>query len=99
MTAYAAEEPGEYPSGPVNMELYAFDANNYLQVLDYKTASTILQFPILSGTNIGQMISATDGKYLIASRGTTVYRFDTELLSPKNGSKTTMVKTKSAFMK
>lgn len=72
--------------------VYAFDANNYLQVLDYKSGSSILQFPILSQLRMGEMISTTDGKYLIASGGTTLYRFDTELLSPRKESRISSAK-------
>jgi hypothetical protein len=83
--------------------VYAFDADDYLQVLDYRSATTILQFPILNGMNSGETISTTDGKYLIASSGTTIYRFDTELLSRKTGSKasnkTSSIKKLNAFRK
>lgn len=77
--------------------VYAFDADSYLQVLDYKSGSSILQFPVLSQLRMGEMISTTDGKYLIASGGTTLYRFDTELLSP--GKKSSIMKNTKAFMR
>lgn len=80
--------------------VYAFDANNYLQVLDYKSGSAVLQFPILNQLSTGEMLSTTDGKYLIASGGTTLYRFDTELLSPKKGrSAISNMKNRQAFMR
>ncbi len=79
--------------------VYAFDADNYLQVLDYKSASTILKFPIINQLSRGQMITTTDGRYLIASGETTIYRFDTELLSRRHGIKNSSFKNLNAFRK
>lgn len=87
-----------YRSGEEEI-IYAFDTNNFLQVLDYKRQKTLLVFPTINEFYNGKPISTTDGKYLINFTNYTLFRFDTELFEGLIDANKIAIKTKSAFVK
>ncbi len=73
--------------------IYAFDTDNWLQILDYKNGKTRLTFPTINELYYGKPISTTDGKYLVNFGNFTLFRFDTELFTVKGQINKTAIKT------
>ncbi|QXU42185.1 carboxypeptidase regulatory-like domain-containing protein [Pedobacter sp. D749] len=85
-----------YRSGEEEI-IYAFDTDNWLQILDYKNGKTLLTFPTINELYYGKPISTTNGRYLVNFGNFTLFRFDTELFTVKGQINKTAVKT--AFVK